>query len=616
MAFLSPWALLGLLAAVPIVVMYLIRSKPVVAFSSTTFFWKQVAEQQARRSWLPRVSRWVSLLLQLAVIGLVVLAAAQPVTGNRSKDSRIPRIFVLDNSASMQAEVEGSTRFQVAVDAILACIRNKHPEQPCAIVTLSTPPHIVSSLTASAELLEAALRKVSVADTADDIVTSLQTARGLLRGSEGGQISIVTDGCFRPAGADLQQDVEVILVGSAVDNVGITQFQSRRSLTDPAGFDVLSEIRSFSRSPQKVQFELSLGDVVLDVIDLELQGDEVRQLRMSHVSAAGGVLQGSITPGDLFPLDDRALSTLPEVQKCLVAVKQPASPFLLEALRANPSVQFVTNPAAASSDATDAPVQDSNAAQLTVLEQPALEALPPGALLVINPAGSTDLWTVTAPIERPVAAEQKVGAPILNHVDVADTRMELAAGVTIQAVHETLIATASGEPLLAVIERDTGPVFLMTWDLSTGDLTLRTAFPILLSNIINQLRKTDASNPVSIAAGGFARNRISGASRLHLTAPDGSESEIAVPPAAGVGPLNKVGLWTVASPDPETGHISIACNLANPHESNLIPTLDDVSSPIAQPQKLPRQPAWFVLAGTACCLLCVEWLLFHRRITV
>ena len=78
---------------------------------------------------------------------------------------------------------------------------------------------------------------------------------------------VITDGCFEGAGElSRQPDVELIAVGTARPNVGITRLQARRSLVDPVGYAILAEVRNASDARAECRLELDLDDDLIDVL--------------------------------------------------------------------------------------------------------------------------------------------------------------------------------------------------------------------------------------------------------------------------------------------------------------------------------------------------------------
>lgn len=112
MTFANPLALLWGLLAVPIVILYLRRTRLRREPVATSMIWEQVfAAEQARAAW----QRWrhrVSLAVQLLILALVVVAMADP-------QIPAPRhiVLILDNSASMNVADAETTRLARAKEA-------------------------------------------------------------------------------------------------------------------------------------------------------------------------------------------------------------------------------------------------------------------------------------------------------------------------------------------------------------------------------------------------------------------------------------------------------------------------------------------------------------------
>ena len=74
----NPTALWWAVLAVPIVLLYLIRTRPRRQLVATGFLWARAVQVQRVRSWWRPWRQPVSLVVQLAVLALVVVAAAGP----------------------------------------------------------------------------------------------------------------------------------------------------------------------------------------------------------------------------------------------------------------------------------------------------------------------------------------------------------------------------------------------------------------------------------------------------------------------------------------------------------------------------------------------------------
>jgi hypothetical protein len=74
----NPTALWLALLAVPIVLFYLVSTRPRRQLVATGFLWARAVQVQRVRSWWRPWRQPVSLVVQLAVLALVVVAAAGP----------------------------------------------------------------------------------------------------------------------------------------------------------------------------------------------------------------------------------------------------------------------------------------------------------------------------------------------------------------------------------------------------------------------------------------------------------------------------------------------------------------------------------------------------------
>jgi hypothetical protein len=277
---------------------------------------------------------------------------------------------------------------------------------------------------------------------------------------------------------------------------------------------------------------------------------------------------------------------------------------------------------------------------VTVFHRKLPPTLPPGQVLVIEPSDSSALWKVEEPLQNPVVASQAKDSPLMAHVRLDQVFMPEARKLVLQAPAQVLAESATGDPLYAVIERPEGKVVVLTVNLDKGDLTLQTAFPILMTNLLSWFREgkgellealatgavaevqlTDVTGPGSV--GGLSLRGAKGDYGRFLRAPDGSERPL---PAEGakvaVGPLDRCGLWSIvrrparaegAPPGKPETLIELACNLANRRESDLRPATTLPEHHRAAASALGARPVWYYLIAVAWALTTWEWFLYQRR---
>ena len=163
-------------------------------------------------------------------------------------------------------------------------------------------------------------------------------------------------------------------------------------------------------------------------------------------------------------------------------------------------------------------------------------------------------------------------------------------------------------------------------NLDEGDLTFRTAFPIMVTNALGWFSGQSGELRESLVAGAVTDLELpqAGASKpLALFAPGGSQRPLpGGMTKVSVGPLDEIGIWSVRevednSPAAEERPplVELACNLANQTESDLrVPeSWQGLKTASSAAGSLFVRPIWFYLIGAAWLLAVGEWFLYQRR---
>ncbi|MHC1631317.1 MAG: BatA domain-containing protein [Methanotrichaceae archaeon] len=179
MPFRNPLALLGLLSAIPLIILYMIRPKPRdILFSSTAFLSEGDTKPTAT------ISRLVTdplFWIQLFVIILLVVSAAGPFTmAKGTQGSHL--VVVIDLSASMEAS------FDQAKEIVSRYVSG---HDRISIVLAENIPAVALREGTKAET-QTVLDSIAPRAVPADLSAGMMMAKSLL-GAEGGQILIVSD---------------------------------------------------------------------------------------------------------------------------------------------------------------------------------------------------------------------------------------------------------------------------------------------------------------------------------------------------------------------------------------------------------------------------------------
>src|SRR5262245_57185832 len=400
----NPTALWWAALAIPIVIFYILKIRLRRVPTSTIIFWRQIFEEKQPRSIWQHLRHLLSLLLQLLFLALLVFALAEPFFNWEVFEARRV-VLVIDNSASMNATDVAPSRLARARARARQVIDGLRFRDEAALVAAGTQPQVICGLTGHRGTLRDAVDRVTGTDGPTRVQDAVALGRRLLADQKNGQIIVVTDGAFDGAEKLVEAaDVRVVPVGGRwTGNVGITRYQVRRSLTDPVGYEVLVEVVNHSDEPVECRLGLYLNDEIEDNVPLKLAAGGKFTDVFVKTSTDGGRLVAKLDRDDDFPADNEARAILPrrEFQPVTLATKKNL--FLSSVFLASPLVKLTV------ADGTPAAPP---AGSITVLHRDVPAKLPPGQLLVIEPTGSCDLWTVGEAIQNPIVTKQDRDSPL------------------------------------------------------------------------------------------------------------------------------------------------------------------------------------------------------------
>ena len=669
MTLASPDRLMWLLVALPIIGFYILKTRLRRRPVSTLLFWDQVFEEKRQRTLWQNLRHWLSLLLQLAMVGLLGFALADPLWRSQT-DSGQELIIVVDNSASMQAinPESGQTRLQEAVAEAKEVAAGLRQGDRIALITAGTSVRVPMGMTDFAPTAEEALERIEPTDGPTRVREAIEAARRLSTDPERRRIVIFSDGCVSERGdIPSADDLRWVQVGKSVGNVAITRFQVRRSTIDPIGYALLVELTNYSENPAKGRLRLDLDETLVDVIPFELApggslGKTGASLRKTFegTSAEGGVLVGSIDSDDALAVDNIARAVVPSrpsIPVRLVARDPNESFYLRTVLDSIPllEVQEVLADTSSGAGAGAGAGDGSSFAGLTVCSGVVPDPLPNGPLMIVAPEDegptfeidgvSLPSWRLGPPVDAPIIAKQDPDSPLLRHVQLQNVLLDGGRDIQVEEVFApstTLLETADGAKVLVAVERPAGRLLLLSADLDASDLPLRIAFPVMMTNAVNWFfRQSGDMNPAlltgQIASVPWDRPDAESDSVI-LVDPDGDRRGVTIANRrVSVGPASRTGIYglfrestlpnqldppseeseTALSPielqrDQRANGELLAFNLCDENESDLkIPELE--ASIVGDPPA-SGAPPWFYLALIAIGLVIGEWALFNRRV--
>lgn len=483
MSFLLPafWSAMAL--AVGIVVLYLIREKPRRRKLSSLLFWDQLHPKIHETPLWRRLRRWISLLLQILFLALLVFALARPVaewelTGARS------RVFVLDPSASMSASDEYPTRFERAKADLRERFQRMRFFDEAALVVASDPPEVASGWTRSRRRLLEALDRIEPLGVDSDARPAVEMARNLLVNRENAEVVFLSDGVERKSpDAELAKAIHEKRYGEPdPENVGISMFAARRSLVAPGEFTLMA--RMTASGNETAEIEILRDGNLIDAQSID-EADNWRKT-WNLRSDEGGTYTARIRPSgrDVLELDNEASLTLSPLSAIDVVLVSPLDAFLEAVFKAMPGVNVKRVwPVEAAGN--------GDAGKLWIFNQ----AVPPAefsarGLVLIAPSEGGFWGEKRGALKDPVISEVEENAPLVQFTSLEKVRLG-AAGEYSVPPEATTFASSFGSPVIFGRWGRGHHWLVLAFDLERSDLVLRTAFPVLMENVVHSLRSDD-----------------------------------------------------------------------------------------------------------------------------
>lgn len=659
MGFSTPSAFWLALLVLPITALYLLKVRSRRVTVSTGVFWDDSLLVGQKPFPGKSLRHWVSLLLQICLLILIVLSIADPYILSHRRAAR-RMVLVIDNSASMRATDVRPSRLEAAQEAAIALIDGMNSEDEAAVLTAGRNPQVVAGMATDTAALQKAVKSITFSDGSSHAEAAVSFSEKLIGRHPHGEVILLTDGCIpdlrsahtvqelrieepdnESPKADRSPPVVLRVFGTEASNVGITQFQVRRSYADPTGYQVFLSVRNASSTSVRCRVVLTMDNVPVDVIPLSLSPEEQWTRSLEKVSSEGGVIRAALNEFQTedsavsslcnqLLTDDEAWAILPtrKVQKVHVVTK--GNLFLEKVFEANPLADLTSSTTLLQRSSV---VPD----EILVLHKEIPEQLPSGPLFVINPKGNCDLWEDEGSVTEVIVDEQVSESPLMRHLRLEMTQISEARQLRFRSPPNVLAKSREGTVLFAMVDRPEGKCLVLNVDLDRSDLPFRTVFPVLISNALAWFSGESSLPEESVSASDVAlvamQNQLKfGATVRRLQSPSGrlltSSSATKDLNESILTPFKETGIWSMfgttasvskqSSTDasPRNNVLSrFAVNLTEARETDLRPRSDLrlSESEIPEASEQTSLPIRYYLILMALALTLIE---YRRHVSV
>src|SRR3954447_12471951 len=231
MGVLEPLGLLLALAAIPILIFYMLRLRRQEIVVSSSMLWRQVLQdRQANAPW-QRLRRNLLLYLQLLVLALLVLALARPFVEGATRPAG-NLVVILDGLASMQARDggdanDGTTRFARAQAEAGALVDNMAPGARMTLILAGPSPATVLSSGQDKAALHGAIAALRPSNGPGDMTAAITLAAAASQAPDT-TLYVLSDGAIGDQKLpQVTGAVRYIPVGHSDQNTAITALALR-----------------------------------------------------------------------------------------------------------------------------------------------------------------------------------------------------------------------------------------------------------------------------------------------------------------------------------------------------------------------------------------------------
>lgn len=591
------------------------RETRVVPF--VEIFVKDLSE--ARRStWIARYLAWLSLLILLAITGLLVMALGDPRRSFARGERRTTALFI-DVSRSMATRESGGTRLSLAKKAARRAVRAMREGDRAIVVSVSADPEARTALTDDRVALLRAIDGLRVEDVHDDYRRAADLANDILARQPHPEVLVFGDGANLEASALDGLSPRIRLresrIGRATRNVGIRAFSLRRYPRDRSESEILVSLENTDREPRRYELVLSSGGETIDVRALELAASSTHEEVLRHIAGGDPTFEARIRPIDGKPdalaRDDHAFATLPERRRIRTLLVTADNLFLEAALLIDESIAPTTVAPSAytGTEGYDVAIFDG----FLPTEKPSCP------VVLLHPVPTATSW---APFqthgERTNLHATRVerNDRLLEGIDLDSVTIDTTP-VLVPTRGDQVLASAGTVPLLVRGEREGTRFLALSYDTRASDLPMHMAFPVLLVRALESLTGGAGDVEDSFRTDSVARIPLEGSdTRATVVDPSGRRSEVPVVAGRAIYRPREVGFFHLTY---EGNTRVLAASLGPASEiaigsKRLERRGGHVAAFHAGRAAATTRP-WTYLVLAAFGILCFEWWSHHRRWT-
>ena len=599
MSFLAPLAFALGAFSIPLVVLYMLRTRRRQVEVSSTLLWREAGQPVSSAvPWQPlRVTPL--LILQLLTLAAFVFALARPFFTQETLLGP-HTVFVLDTSGSMamagrldRAMAEAN---RLATDVSVANL--------VSVVEAGPSPRVVTAFAQDAVAVAAAIDSLRPTGGLEDLDTAIRLARGLATPDRPTSVLLFSDGGAVELSEEPVVGARQLLYDDLGDNLAVTAFSLETSAE--GSLRAFVEVANYTGENRNVKLATRVNDLAAGFVDVETEpGATARRTFPLDAGPGDFVTVSLVEGGDALPLDDFSSLVVGSGPERRVAILGEGSPFLTALVDIVPG--FVAAETAGGTGGGIADIAIIDGGRSTVVDRPSW---------ILRTDQPPEGITVREFAQNLAVTYQRPGEPILDNVDLST--VAVAEAQVVDAPRWLSLIRAGQVPLVLLGEVNGHRVVYFTFDATHSNLPVQVAFPIMGARILDWLAGA-GSLAVSVEPAGapIALAPPAGYTATVLT-PSGGEVEVG-PEAAVYGKTGDPGIYRVeyrneqgaVEPGPIAVRHFVASESSGPYR--VIPTVAPPGQEADRSVLIREWAPWAL--GAILVLASIEWWWGHQRPT-
>lgn len=468
MRLLYPGALFFLLFIPVIIAMYILKQKFEEREISSTYLWEQVIKDMDVNTPWQKLKSSLPLILQVLAAALLAFALTEPFwLGAKGAVQNV--ILVIDNSGSMNASYEDTTRLEEAKRRSEKLIKGLKPGSKMTLISAGRSPKVELSSSQDKEAVLNKIKGIKPSNTYGDIGESTSLVKSL--GKQFGSYKAVFFTDRKVEIKDIEGEVQSL--DSYSENVSLDYMSHAE---EEGNLQAIVRINNRSNNTQNREISLYTEEKLFTLKEVQLGPKEVKTVYFDKIPSSVRYLQAEISEKDSLMEDNKIYDIVKSTKAQKILLVSQKNVFIEKVLSSLKNIEvFKTNSVDNIMDSYD----------LYVFDGVSPEKLPEsGAVLFLNPPEKNSLVKVMGEVEGGLAAVQK--SSVTKYMESASFTVAKLKSMEIPYWASAFLKI-NNKPAAFTGDYKGRKIAVIGFDLHNSDFPLISEFPIFIHNLVTYL---------------------------------------------------------------------------------------------------------------------------------